>query len=46
MFASQVMCKKEFAWFIFPGSYYGKAQNQLTQVLVKLKEKKRVQIFS
>lgn len=40
MFASQVMCKKEFASFIFPGSHYGKAQNQFTQVLVKLKGKK------
>lgn len=40
MFASQVMCKKEFAWFIFPGSHYSKAQKQFTQVLVKLKGKK------
>lgn len=40
MFASQVMCKKEFAWFIFPGSPYGKAQNQFTQILLKLREKK------
>lgn len=41
MFASQVMCKKLFAWFIFPGSPYGKAQNQFTQILVKLKGKKK-----
>lgn len=40
MFASQVMCKKAFTSFIFPGSHYGKAQNQCTQVLLKLKGKK------
>jgi len=39
-FASQVMCKKEFEWFISPGSHYGKTQSQFTQVLVKLKGKK------
>lgn len=41
MFASHVTCKEEFAWFIFPGSHYSKAQNQFTQVLVKLKGKKK-----
>lgn len=46
MFASQVMCKKEFAWFIFPGSHYVKAQNQFTQVLVKLKGKKESRFSS
>lgn len=35
-------CKKEFAWFIFPVSHYGKAQNQLTKVLVKLRGKKSI----
>lgn len=39
MLASQVMCKKDFAWFMFPGSHYSKAQKQFTQVLVKLKGK-------
>lgn len=40
MFASQVTCKKEFSWFIFPGSHYSKAQKQFTEVLVKLKGEK------